>query len=104
MTDTLGVNLPTDGPKIQKAAKVPNAAATRRILLEESESIPPTGLFVGVNGRGFLIRPGEPVDVPLSVIEVLDHAVMSTPQMDPSTQQVTGYRERMRYPYRVLNT
>jgi len=33
----------------------------------------------------------------------LDHAVMSSPQIDPGTKQVVGYRERMKYPYRIVN-
>jgi hypothetical protein len=75
-----------------------------RIILEENDEIPPTGLFLGLNGKGFLIRPGEEVDVPMGVKEILDHAVMSAPQMDPATKQIVGYRERMRYPYRLVNS
>ena len=72
-----------------------------RVILEEVEDIPPIGLFVGVNGRGFLIKPGVPVDLPMEVIGVLNHAVQSSPIVDPESKQVTGWRERMRYPYRL---
>lgn len=89
--------------KIRKAKTV-KQSDTVRIVLEENEDIPPTGLFLGLNGRGYLIRPGEPVDVPKGVVEILDHAVMSSPQMDPSTKQIVGYRDRMRYPYRMVNS
>ncbi len=82
----------------QKASK----PARVRIILEESDDIPPTGLFVGLNGTGYLLRPGEEVDVPAGVIEVLEQAVMAMPQIDPQTNQVVGWRQRMRYPFRRM--
>lgn len=101
MSDSeLGVNIEPD-IKVKKAKPlVPN---TVKIVLEENDDIPPTGLFLGHNGKGYIIKPGEPVDIPQHLIDILDHAVMSSPQMDPSTKQVIGYRERMRYPYRIVN-
>ena len=96
----LGTNIEPD-IKVRKAK--PLVKDTMRIILEENDDIPPTGLFLGHNGKGYLITPGVPVDVPMHIIEILDHAVMSAPQIDPSTKQVIGYRERMKYPYRVVN-
>lgn len=101
----IGSNLEPDTPAVKtRKPKTVTPSGTVKIILEENEDIPPTGLFVGLNGRGYLIRPGEPVDVPLGVKEILDHAVMSAPQVDPATRQVLGYRERMRYPYRLVTT
>lgn len=77
-------------------------AKTVRVILEEVEDIPPIGLFVGLNGTGYLIKPGVEVDLPLPVIEILNNAVQSTPIVDPDSKMVTGWRERMRYPYRVI--
>jgi hypothetical protein len=57
-----------------------------------------------VNGKVYVIRPGEEVDVPAGVLSVLQDAIISVPQMDPQTQQVLGYRERMRYPFRVVSS
>ena len=71
------------------------------LVLEENPDIPPTGQFVGLNGIGYILRPGEPIDVPLGVKEVLDNAIIDVPQVDPSTQQIIGTRSRMRYPYRL---
>lgn len=76
---------------------------TVRILLEENDNIPPTGLFLGVNGTGFILRAGIEVDVPPAVLDVLQHAVISLPVMDPSTQQVVGHRDQRRYPFRVIS-
>jgi len=70
------------------------------IILEENDNIPPNGLYIGVNGHGYLLRAGMLVNVPRSVIDVLNHAIMATPVLDPTTRQVIGYRERTRYPYR----
>jgi hypothetical protein len=73
-----------------------------RIILEDSESIPPTGLFLGADGVGYMLKANLPADVPASIIGILDTAVMSTPVVDPETLQVTGYRDRLRFPYRVV--
>lgn len=104
MMDESETRAPAIPPKVQKAKTAVNMPDTVKIVLEENDDIPPTGLFVGLNGKGYLIRPGEPVDLPPGVIEILEHAVMSTPQVDPATKQVVGYRERMKYPYRYVNS
>jgi hypothetical protein len=103
MSSDLGINIQ---PEPQKVVKKPASVMpeTIKIVLEENDDIPPTGLFVGLNGRGYLIRPGEEVTVPSGVVEILTNAVMSSPQVDPQTRQVLGYRERMRYPFRRIST
>ncbi len=73
-----------------------------RIILEENDSIPPTGQFFGANGRSYILRPGEEAEVPQELVNILDTAVMDTPIVDPTTKQVLGYRQRLRFPYRVL--
>lgn len=97
MTTELGK--PETQPK-QTTLKKP---ATTRIVLEENDNIPPTGLFVGDNGRGYMIRPGEEVDVPAGVLEILSNAIMSVPTIDPQSLQVIGYRNKMMYPFRIVN-
>lgn len=99
--DELGSNLgpaPAPSSKVKKAAK--GMPDTVWIQLEENEEIPPTGLFLGHNGHSYLLKAGEPVPVPAHIIEILDHAVLSMPVTDPTTKQVIGHRERMRFPYR----
>jgi len=84
---------------VQKAKGMPR---TMRIILEEHEDIPPVGQFFGVNGRGYMLRPGEEADVPMGIIEVLNNATMLTPVKDMQTLRVVGYRSKLRYPYRVV--
>jgi len=72
------------------------------IVLEENDNIPPTGQFIQVNERSWMLRPGEPVEVPITLVNVLEQAVQDVPQVDPVTKQIVGYRKRLRFPYRVV--
>ena len=88
------------GPSVRgKPIGMPN---TVRIIVEQpaGDEIPPTGLPVSLNGKAYIIRPGEEVDVPAGVVEILDNAVMSIPVKDPQTMKVIGHRPRLRFPYR----
>jgi hypothetical protein len=104
----MGKVTPKPRPSRAKAsAVVPVSASTPgkvrvRIILEDNDSIPPTGQFFGANGRSYILRPGEEADVPPEVISILDTAVMDTPVVDPTTKQVLGYRQRLRFPYRTI--
>jgi len=92
-------------PRAKKEQTAREALDTQpriKIILEENENIPPSGQYVGVNGVGYLITPGVEVSVPESVLEVLDNAVTSFPVQDPITKQVIGYRDRLRFPYRIV--
>ena len=74
-----------------------------RIILEEDSAIPPVGLFVCSNGKTYMLMAGVEASVPREVLSVLDDAVISLPVIDPQTQRVTGYRSRLRFPYRRLD-
>ena len=76
---------------------------TVKIIVDESPDMPPTGYPVGLNGTAYIIRPGVPVDVPLGVMEVIRHAVLSVPVVDNLTQKVIAYRDRPRIPWRYAS-
>lgn len=100
---------PIKRPMVRKTASEAQADTLKevkneyvRIILEESEEIPPIGAYIGVNGKGYLIQPGREVDVPLEVLHVLNNAVQSTPIINEQTRQIDGWRERLRYSYRLV--
>ena len=70
------------------------------IQLEENENIPPGGQFFGINGASFILKPGIQAYVPRGIVDILDAAEMSVPVINPDTLQVTGWRKKLRYPYR----
>jgi hypothetical protein len=97
--DTVASNLAADD---EETAALPDPTERRvTIILEENDNIPPSGQFFGVQGKGYVLRPGEESSVPVSIIGILNTAVMSVPVLD-SGQRVIGYRDRLRLPYRVV--
>ncbi len=98
----LGSNLDGDpGIGVTEVSGVVDTGERVRIILEENDNIPPSGQFFGVNGKGYMLRPGEEASVPMAVIEILNNAIMSTPVTN-AEQSVIGYRDKLRFPYRVL--
>lgn len=74
-----------------------------KIVLEDTDRIPPTGQFIGINGKGYVLRPGEPAMVPKGVIDVLEHAIESHANKDMNNRLTGGSRQRMRFPYRLVS-
>lgn len=72
-----------------------------RIMLEDNDNIPPGGQFISIDGVPYLLQPNMEADVPVNVLDVLDHAIMSVPVTDEN-RNVIGYRDRLRFPYRVI--
>lgn len=72
-----------------------------KIMLEENDQIPPTGLFIS-GTKDWVLRPGEEVDVPEEIVGILKDAVYDAPVFN-SAQQVVGYRPRMRFPFRRVD-
>ncbi len=97
----LALSEPVTAPRKAKAPKSVATIPRTTIVLEDNEQIPPTGQFFGVNGRGYVLRPGEAADVPEELLSVLDTAVVSVPVKDASLN-VIGYRDRLRFPYRIV--
>ena len=90
-------------PKPEKVQPVGMNKGDRvKIILEESDTIPPNGQYFGINGKGYIIRAGEEVSVPRGIIDILDNAVMTVAVTNPSTGRIIGHRDRLRFPYRLM--
>ena len=86
--------------KIGQAQKT--APKFYKIVMEDVEGIPPGGQFFSLNGRNWYLKGGHTYIIPLGLKGILDNAVESYPVQNPDTQQVIGYRNKLRFPYRVL--
>ena len=73
------------------------------IILQESAHITRgQGQFFGVNGAGFLLKPGKKAYVPKAIVDILENAVEDIPDVDPDTLQVVGWKQRLRFPYSIV--
>lgn len=90
----------TEELEAEPKAKTHNRHGERlfTITLHDSDEIPPNGQFVGVNGDQYLIKPGYPVRVPASVLEVLNNAVQGKPVLD-GQMRVESMRQAPRLTY-----
>lgn len=73
------------------------------IILQKNEDVPPSGLFIGHNGTGYLLKPGKKANVPEFILDVLDDAVVKIPTMDDNGR-VNGYEDSLRFPYQVVRS
>jgi hypothetical protein len=94
-------------PPEQARADLPPEHAVRFheriwIVLEDNDDIPPGGQFIGVDGAAFSLKPGIEAWVPVGICDVLDQAVKSIPVVDENTRQIIGYKDRLRFPYRIV--
>jgi hypothetical protein len=89
---------------VDKVRAAPNMPEGRVwIVLQESAHIPRgQGQFFGINGAGFLLKPGKKAYVPKGIVDILENAVEDIPDVDPDTLQVVGWRQRLRFPYSIV--
>jgi len=50
------------------------------------------------------LRPGEEAAVPVELLSLLNDALVDSPVIDPITSQVLGYKQKLRYPYRIMTS
>lgn len=74
-----------------------------RIKLANGAHIPPTGQFIGLNGYGYLLKPGKEADVPEPLLDILDNAVEEKPVMGEDGR-VEAYESAPRFPYTVVRS
>ena len=96
-----GDNFSTDQSAKGSSGAVDIAKKRIRIMLDDSDEIPPTGHPVSVNGKMYILRAGEELDVPEEVVHVLELAVMSVPVYGADSK-VTGYRDRPRLHFLII--
>lgn len=84
-------------PADQKPAKSESPDRKRDwitvVIAEDEDDAQPA--FVGVNGKSYRIRRGEPVAVPPAVVEVLKNAIQVVTKADGSTKRVPTYPFRI---------
>lgn len=96
------VSTPIRAAKLTRAERLAGEKRVK-IMLEDNDEIPPTGQFFGLDGRSFMLRPGVEALVPVGLLAILNDAVKSVPVTDPITHQVMEFRNRLRFPYRLLS-
>jgi hypothetical protein len=85
----------------------PNKTGEPRVLIQlhEGPDVPPGGVFIGVNGYGYTLKPGAPARVPVSVLRVLETAVVKRPiyANNADTGKIVGWSEAPRYAFTKLS-
>lgn len=67
--------------KTAKAEETAQKAATKSIFLPRASETEQQFEFVCVNGKAYQVPRGKPVEVPLAVAEVLEHAQMQEAEL-----------------------
>lgn len=89
-------------PKKKAPAKSADPKAEYvRIKLAHSRDIPPSGLYLGHNGRGYLLKPGVEADVPEFLLDILDNAVQTVP-VTGTNGKVESWEEQPRFMYSII--
>jgi len=71
-----------------------------RIIINQSEGLPSSGVFISLNGYAFLAKPGVEVDIPRPVRLMLDTCVKTEMLKDPSGK--TYYRDVPKITYQLI--
>ena len=97
MEATLDLGLDSYVPEAPAAPK----KERRAVIMIDQEQGKPNYEYVGVNGKGYQIQRGVEVEVPASVVGVLDNAIATRSVTDPNGK-VIGHQDYHAVPYRVI--
>ncbi len=86
--------------KGNKAPKVPESPKRVRVILDEGGEQDLPYVFISLNGVAYKVQRGVEVELPVELLEILDHAVMTVMVKDQNNRYTP--RKIMRFPYRVL--
>ena len=65
----------------KEEVKAPKAAETKTVFLQRASETEQQFEFVCINGKAYQVPRGKPVEVPLAVAEVLEHAQMQEAEL-----------------------
>ena len=68
-----------------------------RILIHEAADIPREGMFISLNGYPYLVKPGEEIDIPRPVRQMLDTRVITLTSHDDNVKEYTKDIKRINY-------
>lgn len=71
-----------------------------QIVLSPSMNIPKEGQYIGLNGFGFLAKPGVEIDIPRPVRKMLDTLIITETLQDDQNRWYT--RDIPRFPYTLV--
>lgn len=91
----------SDKPKTEGAPEPEKKFIINIGLSNDNE---PSKIFVGADGRDFLIQRGKDVAVPKAVLNVLDDAVVGVTEVDPNDNTRSIVVDRKRFPYTIVGT
>lgn len=91
-------------PKPVKASPQADPAKLPRFIINVAlaDDNEPRQIFIGANGQDYLITRGKEVEVPVSVLGILDNAIKGVPEADPVDPEKTAWVNRQRFPYTVV--
>lgn len=81
-------------PKTEEVERV-------KIKLHNNPEIPPGGLHMGLNGRGYKLVPNREILVPVAILEILDNAVRTEAVVNEDNR-IVGAQDVPRFPYSVV--
>ena len=78
----------------------PHGHIRDRILIHPNPAIPKEGIFMSLNGFGFLVKPGVEVDLPRPVVEMLETRIQTETTQDEEGNNFT--RDIPRFTFTVI--
>lgn len=70
-----------------------------RIILHPTEDMPKQGQYFGLNGYGFQIKPGEEVDIPRPLRQMIDNCITTKLIQENGEEYIKNYP---RFPYTLV--
>lgn len=89
------------GEGFSPAAPTATKKERQAVIFIDQEEGKPNYEFVGVNGKGYQIKRGEEVTVPMSVVGVLNNAI-ATRSVTDADGRISGTQDYLAVPFRIV--